>query len=108
MAQVNPAFHLVEEAVLAGQHDDRNILELGIALDDGKNLVTIHLGQYDIQHDQVGPFLADLAQGLQAVARLDHLVAVPGQGDGNDLSRRGTVFHHPLPLRFPAICRLLR
>src|SRR5690625_189 len=58
---------LVKQAVLAGQHDDRHILEARVVLDDGACLIAIQSGHHDIDEYQVGIMLVYQCKGGKAV-----------------------------------------
>mgnify|MGYP000290707593 CR=1 FL=1 len=51
---------LVEETVLAGQHDDRHIAEPAIVLDDGAGLVTVQPRHHDVDENHVRVMIGNL------------------------------------------------
>src|SRR5207253_1747516 len=49
-----PPADLVEESILAGEHDHRDVLVAGVALDDLAELVAVHVGEDDVEKDKDG------------------------------------------------------
>jgi hypothetical protein len=70
-----PAARTVEHAILAGEHDHRRGLELGVLLDEGAGLIAVEPGHHDVDEDHLRLVVADLRQRVEAVFGEDHVVA---------------------------------
>ena len=87
---------------LGREHDDRH---LGLGLQDTADVEPIHLGQQQVQHDQVRPSLAGQLQGFQAVVSDEHPVAVPLQIEPDQVHDLPVVVNHQdLALGHPLVC----
>jgi hypothetical protein len=51
-----------------------------------EHLLAVHVGQAEVQHHQVGAHQRRLAEALGTGARFDHLVALGGQADAQELA----------------------
>ncbi|MDT4859509.1 hypothetical protein FQZ97_940200 [compost metagenome] len=57
----------VKQAILGGQHDNRNVGELGVALDDGAGLIAVEAGHQDVAENQIWLVVVDLGEGIEAI-----------------------------------------
>ena len=71
---------LVDLLGLRGEHDDRHRLALGAQAP--ADLEAVHPRQHHVEHDEIEDLLVEARERLAAVGRLDHLVAVPLQREG--------------------------
>jgi len=67
------AEHAVQFRRLGGQHDDGDCGGGRVTAQDFADLEPVHLGQHEVEEDQVRGEGAGLLQGLVAVARRDHV-----------------------------------
>src|SRR6187549_1718281 len=57
----------IEQAVLGRQHDDGNVAEHLVVLDQRAGLVAIQARHHDVDEDDVRLVVGDLGQGIEAV-----------------------------------------
>src|SRR5271165_5996680 len=69
----------VEQAVLAGQHDHRDLLEYFVVLDQRASLVTIEARHHDVDEHDVWLMIGDLGERIEAVDGSEHLTALLGE-----------------------------
>src|SRR4029434_9026072 len=62
-------FGLVEETVLARQHDDRRRLELAVVLDERAGLIAVEARHHDVDEDDLRTGVRDLREGIEAIGR---------------------------------------
>src|SRR5262245_35222303 len=62
-----PAARAVEDAVLAGEHDDRRGLQRRVLLDERAGLVAVEAGHHDVHEDHLRLVIADLRESVEAV-----------------------------------------
>ena len=70
---------LVEQPVLAGQHDDRGVAVIRVVLDDRRRLVAIEPGHHDVNENHVRLVASDLGKGFKAVFGRDDTAPFVGQ-----------------------------
>jgi hypothetical protein len=68
--------HLVDRLIPRGQHDHGHRAE---GADLAQDAVAVHVGQPDVEQDEVGPLLLDQRQRLGSGSRLDDLHVAPLQ-----------------------------
>jgi hypothetical protein len=71
--------------------DDRQDAVLGIGFDPLADLEAVHVGELDVEHDQVDVDLGEPLQGLLAGLRLDHREAGPRQPAHQQVTLGGAV-----------------
>src|SRR5690606_36314931 len=62
----------VEQAVLAREHDDRDVAKPGAALDHGAGLEAVEPRHEDVAEDELGFVVGDLGECVEAVLGEDH------------------------------------
>lgn len=70
-----PAARPVEQAILAGEHDDRGVPKMGIVLDQRTGLVAVQPWHGHINENQLRLVVDDLGQRLEAIDSGHHLTA---------------------------------
>lgn len=65
----------VEQTVLAGQHDNRSILEFGVVFNERASLVTVQARHHDIDEDDIGLVVDHLGQAVEAILSQNDLAA---------------------------------
>ena len=66
-------------AALGGQHDDRDLLGLGVGLELAADLETVDARQHEVEQHEVGQLETGRAQGVFTRLDADHAVAFLGQ-----------------------------
>src|SRR5690606_19904627 len=62
----------IEQAVLAREHDDRDVAKAWTALDHRAGLVAVEPRHQDVAEDQLGFVVGDLGQGIETILGEDH------------------------------------
>src|SRR5882762_2690554 len=63
----NAAPRAVEQTILAGQHDDRNLLEHLVVLDERTGLVAVETRHHDVHEHDIGLVVGDLGKCVEPV-----------------------------------------
>ena len=64
-----PAACAIEDAVLAGEHDDGCRFEIGVLLDQRASLIAVEPGHHDVDENHLRPMVADFRQSIEPVFR---------------------------------------
>src|SRR5712692_9866354 len=83
--------HLVEDPILAGEHDHGRVAVAGVALDDLAELVAVDVREDDVEKDDCGIMLGYRCQPGDAAGGADHAQAHPLQREVHDLADRGAI-----------------
>ena len=89
-----------------GEHDDRQLARLAVALQRAGELQAAHVRQHPVDEHQVGPLVGERRAGRAAVLRLAHLEAGALQPEGDHLADRPLVLDDQNLFRGHAFSRL--
>src|SRR6202030_4576853 len=84
----------VEQTVLAGQHDHRNLFEHLVVLDQRTGLVSIEARHHDVHEHDVRLMVGDLGQCVETIDGSEHFAALLGQKSFSGPTNRLTVVDH--------------
>src|SRR6267154_2465771 len=80
----------IEQTILAGQHDHRNLLEDLVVLDQRTGLVSVETRHHDVHEHDVRLMIGDLGQGVETIDCREHFAALLGEesfsGSANGLA----------------------
>ena len=74
-----------------GQHDDRQLAGLAVALQRARELEAAGVGQHPVDQQQVGQLVGDLGAARARVGGLAHFEAGAAQAEGDHLANRALV-----------------
>src|ERR1700689_104531 len=69
----------IEQAILAGQHDHRNLPEDLVVLDQRTGLVSVEARHHDVHEHDVRLMIGDLGQGVETIDCREHFAALFGE-----------------------------
>src|SRR5258708_7206157 len=69
----------IEQSVLARQHDDRDLLEYLVVLDQRTSLVSIEARHHDVHEHDVRLMVGDLGERVETIDGREHFATLLGQ-----------------------------
>lgn len=69
----NPALGPVKKPVLGREHNDGDVLELAVMLDEGARLIPVQLGHHDAHENHLGLNPDNLGQGVEPIVSQEDL-----------------------------------
>lgn len=69
----------IRALVALSQEDDRDMTGARGLAQLAADCVAVHIGQHDVQHDQLGQLFARQGEGIATARRHLHIVALPGE-----------------------------
>ena len=86
--------HHVALLALGGEHDDRDVAGLGVALEPTADLEPVDHRQHQVEHDQVGRLAANHFERLVAGGHAADAVALLGEVVADEFEKILLVVHH--------------